>query len=49
MLCGMWDLVPRPGIEVEPNALEAESQPLDCRESPHRPLLLNSFLCISYE
>ena len=27
--CGMWDLVPEPGIEPTPPALGADSQPLD--------------------
>ena len=32
--CGMWDLVPWPGIEPGPPALGMQSQPLDPQESP---------------
>ena len=32
--CGMWDLVPKPGIQPRPPALGVGKQPLDCQGSP---------------
>ena len=41
--CGVWDLVPWPGLESRPpNIWNMESQPLDHHEIPKSLLLVSS-------
>ena len=46
--CGIWDLIPWPGIEPGPPALSVESEPLDHQGSPCMCFLCLPFVLFPY-